>query len=181
MCKVDSCTRQLVCRGLCSRHYYRLLRYGDPTVPDRRILHGLTGHPLHGVWQGMLRRCRDRRTNNFTRYGGRGVTVTAVWAEDFTAFYAWAVTAGYAPGLQLDRIDNDGNYSPENCQWVTPSANSRNKRNNVWITAFGETKVLSDWAKDPRCAVERRVLRQRMVRDGWPAERAIAEAPRAAA
>ncbi len=77
----------------------------------------------------MKRRCCDSRHRSYPRYGGRGITVCDEWLSGFGSFYRWACDYGYRRGLQLDRIDNDGPYSPENCQWVSPAVNVRNSSN----------------------------------------------------
>lgn len=90
--------------------------------------HGLTGHRLVGVWNGMKKRCLTKTCQRYKDYGGRGITVCDLWKRSFQAFYDWAVANGWQPGLQLDRINNDGNYEPDNCRFVTPEVNSRNRR-----------------------------------------------------
>lgn len=90
--------------------------------------HGRSGTGLWRVWTSMLCRCH---VCDVPGYSGRGITVCDSWRADFLAFEAWAGPAGYAPGLQIDRIDNDEGYSPENCRFVTLQANSQNRRSTV--------------------------------------------------
>lgn len=82
--------------------------------------------PLYRVWKGMRSRCLDPNAQNYRWYGGRGITIAEVW-EDFANFRVWAEEHGYAEGMELDRIDNDGLYSPENCRWVTKTTNLANR------------------------------------------------------
>jgi hypothetical protein len=77
----------------------------------------------------MKKRCCDPRHRSYPRYGGRGITVCDEWLSGFESFYRWACDNGHRRGLQLDRIDNDGPYSPENCRWVSPAVNMRNSSN----------------------------------------------------
>ena len=119
----------------------------------------------------MLRRCRDPQDIGFHNYGGRGISVCPEW-EDYATFRAWALAAGYQPGLTIDRIDNDGNYEPGNCRWATQLEQYHNVRKNVNVTAFGETRCVSEWARDPRCCVSRATL-DRRLKDGWAPEEAI--------
>lgn len=84
---------------------------------------------LYGILKSMKRRCFDPKHKSFSRYGGRGITICGEWLVDQEAFYSWANANGYQPGLQIDRIDNDGNYEPKNCRWVSPSENMRNSNN----------------------------------------------------
>ena len=81
---------------------------------------------LYSIWRHMRSRCRCITHPLYHRYGGRGIAICGQWM-DFTAFREWAIAAGYGKGLSIDRIDNDGNYTPDNCQWITPGQNSRKK------------------------------------------------------
>lgn len=78
---------------------------------------------LYGVWNGMKQRCNNPNSKAYPSYGGRGIRVCSIWQRDFMAFYRWAIEAGYQEGLTIDRIDNDGDYTPENCQWLTLAEN----------------------------------------------------------
>lgn len=86
--------------------------------------HGESGTRLWNIWVGMRQRCNNRNYHGFHRYGGRGIKVCEEWNHDYTAFRDWATSHGYKDNLSIDRIDNDGNYCPENCQWITISENS---------------------------------------------------------
>lgn len=87
--------------------------------------HGLRYEKIYAVWNNMIRRCSWPGSTRYSRYGGRGISVCDEWG-DIKVFKAWAVSNGYKDGLQIDRIDNDGNYSPENCRFVTCAKNVRN-------------------------------------------------------
>jgi hypothetical protein len=78
---------------------------------------------LYKIWRDMNNRCYNPRLKNFERYGARGIIVCNEWRDDYSAFERWALTNGYAPDLTIDRINNDGNYEPGNCQWLTMSEN----------------------------------------------------------
>jgi len=90
------------------------------------VTHDMSSERLYSVWAGMMRRCENTSFTSFENYGGRGIKVCKE-RHDFMTFYAWAKPL-YSAGLQLDRIDNDGDYEPGNCRFVTPSINACNKR-----------------------------------------------------
>lgn len=79
---------------------------------------------LYNTWAAMRERCYKPNKQNYKYYGGRGISVCDEWKSDFMAFAEWAIDNGYADTLELDRIDTDGNYSPDNCRWVTHKENS---------------------------------------------------------
>lgn len=131
---------------------------------------------LKRIWILMLQRCEDSNDIGWKDYGGRGISVCEEW-HVFENFYSWAVEQGYAmlSGLQIDRIETNGNYEPDNCRWVDKYTNARNKRNTRYITAFGETKSLPDWLEDERCSnVSYSALWSR-INKGWNAEFAISK------
>lgn len=144
------------------------LRHGSGRVEDRDKLYRCYGR--------MRERCYRTSHKSFKDYGGRGIFVCEEW-NDFVKFRDWALANGYRDGLSIDRINNDGPYSPENCQWSTMSQQLRNTRRNTWLTAFGESKIAMDWASDDRCAVTYGSLLIRL-RKGMSHEEAISSPPR---
>jgi hypothetical protein len=136
--------------------------------------HGLYNHPLRNVWRSMIARCTDPRRPEYPDYGGRGITVCAEWlgyGPGLAQFVA-DMNLGYEPGLELDRRNNDGPYSPENCRWVTRTQNSRNKRSNRVIEYAGQRRCLAEWVE--LLGLSRSTLRNRLNR-GWPVARALTE------
>ena len=119
----------------------------------RNRTHGRSKTPLYRVWNGMRNRCQKESDGAWLNYGGRGISVCDAWSQSFETFEAWAYATGYRRGLSIDRINNDGDYEPGNCRWATTAEQALNTRANVHITAWGETKVLAEWARDPRCNV----------------------------
>lgn len=132
-------------------------------------------YPLRKVWQHMMERCYSGRARYFPRYGGRGIKVAEPW-HDFEMFKQ-DMAAGYAPGLTIDRIDNDGDYAPGNCRWVTIRENVRNSTTSRKLTAFGQTMSIVEWGE--RFGVPATAIYARLNQLGWSPERAVSTPPRA--
>ena len=121
----------------------------------------------------MRYRCNNPRTTNFERYGGRGISVCKEWdnTEDgFENFRDWALSHGYAENLTIDRINNDGNYEPENCKWSTELEQGGNKRNNINISLNGETHNAAEWSR--RTGISAKCIRKR-YKKGMNAEKIL--------
>lgn len=134
------------------------------------ITHGKRDTKLYNIWSGMKQRCIDKNYSKFNYYGGRGISVCNDWITNFNNFYNWSIANGYKPGLSIDRINNDGNYSPLNCRWIERGNQNRNKRNNIFITAFGEEKTASEWVRDKRCLVGLNTILRRFRKNIKPEE-----------
>jgi hypothetical protein len=119
----------------------------------------------------MQHRCYNPRCRAFKNYGGRGITICKEWLN-FSTFRNWAWSHGYDDTLTIERVDNDGNYEPGNCEWISKTRQGRNRRTSRMITAFGQTKCAADWAEDPRCVVRKDSFYWR-IRRGWDAEKAL--------
>lgn len=109
--------------------------------------HGMASTKLYRVYSSMRERCEKTSCSEYHRYGGRGITVCDEWKNDRNSFFKWALENGYKEGLQIDRSDNDGNYEPSNCKWVTPLENCNNTSKNVFLEWNGERHTLSEWAR----------------------------------
>lgn len=127
--------------------------------------------PLYRVWGGMKSRCTNPRVKQYADYGGRGISVCDRW-QSFANFLE-DVGDGFAPGMTLDRIDTNGDYSPENCRWATRRVQNNNKRNNNYIEFQGAVRSLTEWARIK--GLRPGTVRQRYYVYGWPIERCLTE------
>lgn len=99
--------------------------------------HGLSHTRLYRIWNNIKSRCLNPRVDNYKFYGAKGVSVCQEWLNDFQVFYDWAITHGYKDNLTIDRKDSDGDYCPENCQWITQSENATRANNKRWAVPNG--------------------------------------------
>lgn len=135
---------------------------------EAKTTHGLHRHPMYRTWAGMLSRCRNPNDMWYHRYGGRGIKVCERW-HDFANFYA---DVGDRPeGHTLDRIDNNGGYTPENVRWATHVQQAKTKtQTDRYIAALGKTRTVTEWAR--KIGVDPGVIHMRLHR-GWTEEQAV--------
>ena len=124
---------------------------------------------LYTTWIGMRQRCNNKNVKLYYRYGGRGISICEEW-DDYLKFFHWAIENGYEKGKQLDRINNDGNYEPLNCRWVTRTENNNNKSNVKQYEIKGITHTLTEWCQINN--VRRNTVKARLSR-GWDIEKAL--------
>lgn len=134
--------------------------------------HGMSNTRIYSIWNGMVKRCRNYESDFKKYYYCKGVRVCEEWS-DFMTFHDWAMQNGYSDELSIDRIDNTKGYSPDNCRWATASEQSRNQSHRKTYKAFGEEKLLSEWADSDKCCVNLDTLFRRINLEGWEIERAI--------
>jgi hypothetical protein len=120
----------------------------------------------------MNYRCNNPSAKAYPDYGGRGITVCREWQE-FNAFHEWAMSSGYRPGLSIDREDNDGDYSPNNCRWTNAVEQGNNRRNCRYLEFRGQKKTVTEWARE--MGVSRSTLASR-IRAGLNVEQILKEA-----
>lgn len=175
LCRCD-CGRKVIVRGAS-------LRCGDTKscgclkrekAKLSATTHGKFQTRLYKTWKNMKSRCYNPNTIRFSDYGCRGITVCEEWRHDFQAFYDWAMSHGYRNDLSIDRIDNDGPYSPENCRWTDNETQCNNRRSNHSVTFQGETHTIREWEKmlGFKCGTI-----WTRIKAGWPVELALTEPP----
>jgi hypothetical protein len=139
--------------------------------------HGLSGSSEYRAWQTMRLRCTNPNNAAWPSYGGRGITVCDRWLDDPAAFVEDMGTKP-SPLHELDRIDNDSGYAPENCRWVLRKINDRNRRSNRRVAHAGETLTVAEWAE--RTGIESTTITYR-IKAGWTNERILTTPARAKA
>ena len=125
---------------------------------------------LYRIYSNIHTRCYTKTDPHYERWGGRGIKMCNEWKDDYLAFKEWALSSGYKDDLTIERIDNDGDYCPENCKWITHKEQARNKRNNHFLTYKGERKCLGEWCEIyniPRSTLWNRVA------NGWTPEECL--------
>lgn len=142
------CGKECIVSGsnLRSGHTKHCPSCGYKITKEKKTTHGQTKTKLYYVWRGMLNRCENPNFKSYQDYGARGIKVCEEWHNSKT-FLDWSKENGYEDGLEIDRINTDGDYCPSNCRWIKRLENSNNKRNNKLIEHNGETKTLAEWAR----------------------------------
>lgn len=134
--------------------------------------HGLSHTKLYKVWLTMKQRCNNPNCRGYKWYGKKGISICTAWENDFKAFYEWSILNGYKDGLTIDRIDPNKNYSPDNCRFITMSAQQRNRSSCKYISYKGETMSVQEWAE--KLNITPSTLRSRFNK-GWSIKRALTE------
>lgn len=133
--------------------------FNNPNYKD-----GRKGTRLYRIYNNMKSRCYNPNSTCYQYYGGRGINICKEWLKDFSTFKEWALNNGYTDDLTLDRIDVDGDYTPNNCRWTTYKVQANNMRSNNLITIYGFTKTLTEWSEFYEINVK--TVRDRLKR-GW--------------
>lgn len=143
----------------------KIKKYGKP-----HKTHGESKGRLYNIYNHMKRRCHDEKNKKYPDYGGRGITVCPEWRDSFEAFRDWAMANGYRDDLTIDRRDNDGPYSPENCRWTTNKEQQNNKRTSHKVSFNGEEITLAQLSE--KTGLPMKTLWWRAMH-GWKDEKLI--------
>lgn len=130
--------------------------------------HGMSGTRPYRIWRNMISRCTVEKYDSYKWYGGKGITVCERW-KDFESFWE-DMGAGYNDKLTIDRINNNGNYDPNNCRWATQKEQANNTSRNRFIEFNGERRTLTQWAE--KMDVSAKMLDSRLRR-GWSVKKAL--------
>lgn len=164
--------RAFLCKCFCgSEKVVRLLHLANNRIISCGCIagekHGATGSHLHNVWRGMRQRCRLDSGINYDRYKGRGIAICNEWDSSFLAFKKWALENGYQEGLQIDRINNDGDYMPSNCRFVLNIQNVNNRSVTFFINYNGEKKAFHDVLRDKGISEKHSPAVRNRIKRGW--------------
>ena len=141
ICSIKDCNNAHKAKGYCQKHYTRLWKYGDPLFKKTEE-HGLSKTKEYRVWCGIKARCLNKNNPAYKYYGGRGIKICDEWINAYTTFYKDMGSRPF-PDAVIDRIDNNGNYEPGNCRWITQAENMRNTSRGVlnWFTVKSIRKL----------------------------------------
>ena len=129
----------------------------------RNTKHGMKGERIYTCWLAMRSRCEKPQNKSYKHYGGRGIKLCDEW-HDAYVFKEWALQNGYSDDLQIERVNNDGDYEPSNCRWATRVEQANNKRTNKLININGETKTAAEWARNSGITYNTIITR---LKRGW--------------
>lgn len=155
-----------------------ILRENALLLGEKNIKHGQRKNIIYHIWRGIKSRCFNKKDKNYNFYGAKGIKMCDEWNDSFQAFYDWALLNGYKEETLLsgkskftiDRINNNGNYEPSNCRWVTYKEQARNRTNNLLITYENKTLTLAEWCEILQVPYNRT---QHRLYKGMPFEKAI--------
>lgn len=142
------------------------------TMGDRTRTHGKRHTPEYETWAHILQRCHNPNDTGYYKYGARGITVCDRWRDSFENFLA-DMGKRPSPRHSIDRIDNNGTYSPDNCRWATKNVQANNTRRNHILTYNGRSQTMTEWAIE--VDIPYSVLIQRINKLHWTVERALTE------
>lgn len=147
---------------------------GRERTAIRARTHGMTGSLEYNSWGSMIQRCTNPKNHKFPIYGGRGIMVCGRWLHSFENFLE-DMGPRPSPKHSIERLDNDGPYTPKNSKWGTATDQNNNKRNSRRLTFGGETMTIAQWEK---CLGFHRDVIWARLKSGWSVEKALSTPPR---
>ena len=139
-------------------------------LSERAKTHGDSKTRLYKIWLGIKKRCLDKNSTTFMYYGGRGINLCDDWL-DYSSFKKWSLENCYKENLSIDRIDNNGNYTPKNCRWVDKKEQANNRRTNHFLEYKGEKRSMMDWCR--KLGLNYNKVRSRINSYHWTVEEAF--------
>ena len=132
---------------------------------------GGSNNPLYRKWVKMKDRCYNPKNKSYIHYGARGIKICEDWLHSYDSFMKWALNNGYNKSLSIDRIDNNGNYEPNNCRWVDKKTQAKNKRTNKTVNYNGKDYVISELCE--KFGVNYKKFHSRFFKLKWNIEDAL--------
>lgn len=171
LCKCD-CGKTIITRGNAVQggHSKSCGCLQKERVSKTFYKHGDSFERLYQIWADMNSRCVNNHYKYWHRYGGRGIKVCDEWKDEYLPFKEWAISNGYKENLTLDRVNNNGNYEPSNCKWVTRKEQANNRYTNRFIEFNGEIKDMKQWSE--AIGMGTKTLEYRLDH-GWTVEDAL--------
>jgi len=167
-CRCD-CGNEVIVRGdvlKCGRTKSCGCLHNEAAVVNvvKNHKHKKSGKKIYKIWQNMKKRCFNTNSNDYQRYGGRGITVYDEWIHNFQAFYDYVSQLPHfgEKGYSLDRIDNNGNYEPDNVRWADAKTQCRNRRSNCIVEYNGKSMTLAESSE--KSGIAFKTLRDRYKR-----------------
>lgn len=136
----------------------------------KNVRHGLSREKAYSIWNAMMSRCYNSNSKSYCNYGQRGIAVCEAW-HDPSVFVEWSKRSGYKEGLTIDRIDVNGNYSPENCRWIPRSEQMSNMSTNHLVEFGGKTQTIAQWSRET--GIKPTTIMMRLNKYHWSAEKTL--------
>lgn len=140
-------------------------------VSEAKRTHGDSHKRLYKIWHSMKIRCNVPSVEGYKWYGAKGIRVCDEWNNSYESFKEWSLSHGYTEKLSIDRIDYNGDYTPDNCRWVTMKEQQNNRCNNNWITYNGKTQTFTQLAEEH--GINPYTLHSRVYQRGWDLDKAL--------
>lgn len=166
-CSIEECENIVTRRTWCHTHYSRWHRHGDPNF-TKIEMHGSYGTKEYNIWRSMKDRCTNPNNKAYKDYGGRGIMICERWSK----FENFIADMGNVPKrYYIDRIDNNGNYEPKNCKWITSKESGNNRRTTLKVFFNGRSQSLKQWCEE--LSLDYNVIWARVHKLHWDYDRAL--------